>query len=102
MTHRNTWKELERKTAKLLNGKRNPLSSSNSLHTSGDIIHDTFYVECKLRKKLSVVSQFQQVRENAKKENKIPILVLKEKGKHSELVVMDMKDFNKILNGYKT
>lgn len=93
MTSRSTWKGLERKAARLLKGQRNPLSGSNSRHTSGDVIHDDFYVECKLRTNWAVTSIFKEVRQEAKKECKTPLLIIKEKGKHSELVIMDIEDF---------
>lgn len=97
MTSRSTWKGLERKAAKKLGGTRNPLSGRESLHTSGDVIHKDLYVECKLRAQWSVLSLYREVKEEAKKEGKIPILVLKEKGKHGELVVLGMEDFKKLV-----
>ncbi|VVB85640.1 Uncharacterised protein [uncultured archaeon] len=96
MTSRSTWKALERKAAKKLGGVRNPLSGSNSMHTSGDVIHDCYYIECKLRQKWAITGLFKDVMDEAKAEGKTPLLVIKEKGKHSELVVMDMADFMQI------
>ena len=93
MTANNTWKALERKCAKLLGGHRNPLSGGASRHTRGDIIHPTLYVECKLRQKLSIWSWFKDTAEKAKVEHKMPLLVIKEKGKKGELVVLDIHDF---------
>jgi hypothetical protein len=93
VTARETWKKFERKVAKKIGGVRTPLSGSHSRHTSGDVIHDVFYVECKYRKNFAVVSLFDEVREKAKKEKKIPMLVLKQKNRHGELVVMDLNDF---------
>jgi len=98
MTSKNTWKALERKCAKALGGMRNPLSGTNSRHTAGDIIHPDYYVECKLRKKWAITSLFLEVKEHARKEQKIPLLVIKEKGKHGELVVMAMSDFIRLIN----
>jgi len=93
MTSRNTWKNLERKAAKTLGGERNPLSGSSSRHTSGDVIHDRFYVECKYRQHWTITTMFEDVRTKAKAEGKIPLLIIKEKSKHGELVVMDIRDF---------
>ena len=92
-TSNNTWKSLERKVAKLLGGVRNPLSGGASRHTRGDVIHPYLYVECKLRQKLSMWSWFDDVRQKAKVEGKTPILIIKEKSKKGELVVLDIKDF---------
>ncbi len=96
MTSRSTWKGLERKTAKLLGGARNPLSGINSKHTSGDVIHDSYYVECKLRAKWAITSLFNDIRKEANAEDKTPLLIIKEKGKHGELVVMDITDFMQV------
>jgi len=92
-TNNSTWKGMERKVAKLFGGLRNPLSGGSGRHTRGDVIHPYFYIECKLRQKLSIWAWFKDTADKAKKEQKIPILVIKEKGKKSELVVLDIKDF---------
>ena len=97
MTARETWKKFERKVAKKLGGVRNPLSGSHSRHTSGDVIHDKFYVECKYREKFSIVSLYDEVREKARKEGKIPLLVIKQKNRKGELVVVDLDEFVKML-----
>lgn len=97
MTHKETWKKIERKVAKKLGGTRNPLSGSHGKHTSGDVIHPVFYIECKYRKNLAVATIFNEVKTNAKKEKKIPILILKEKGKTGELVVLTLDDFTKLV-----
>jgi hypothetical protein len=84
---------MERKVAKLLGGVRNPLSGGTGRHTRGDIIHPSLYVECKLRQKLSIWAWYKDTAEKAKVEGKTPILVIKEKSKKGELVVLDIKDF---------
>lgn len=93
------WKVHERNVAKKLGGQRTPLSSGSSLHTSGDVIHDIFYVECKYRRKFASVSLHEKTKNIAKNENpdKIPITVLKQKRKHGELVLIELDDFLKIL-----
>lgn len=48
MTHRNTPKAMERRIARVLGGKRIPLSGGLSF-MPGDVISDKFLVECKLR-----------------------------------------------------
>jgi hypothetical protein len=96
-TSNSTWKALERKVAKLLGGTRNPLSGGSGRHTRGDVIHHTLYVECKLRQKLSIWAWFEDTRKKAKVEGKTPILVIKEKSKKGELVVLDIKDFVELI-----
>lgn len=101
MTDKRTWQKLETKVAKSLKGKRNPLSGRSSRHTAGDVIHDNFYVECKLREKMAVWSFFREAEEKAKKEGKIPLLILKEKNKHGELIALRLSDFTALLDSEK-
>jgi hypothetical protein len=98
MTHRRTWQKLETKTAKLLKGERNPLSGENSKHTSGDVIHPSLYVECKLKKRIATWSLFREVEEQAKLEGKTPVLILKEKNKKGELAVLRLSDLVELVD----
>lgn len=94
---------MERKVAKLLGGVRNPLSGGSGRHTRGDVIHDTLYVECKLRQSIALWAWYKDTADKAKVEHKIPILVIKEKSKKGELVVLDINDFVGIVKDeYKT
>ena len=98
MTHRRTWQKLETKTAKLLKGERNPLSGKDSKHTSGDVIHPSLYVECKLKKRIATWSLFREVEEQAKLEGKTPVLILKEKNKKGELAVLRLSDLVELVD----
>lgn len=98
MTSRSTWKGMERKVACILGGRRNPLSGANS-GEPGDVRHPEFVVECKLRAKLVLTGWFEKVAQEAKAEGKKPLLVLKEKGKHGEYVVIRLDDFAKLRDG---
>jgi len=84
-----TWKRLEQKVARLRRTERTPLSGGNSRQTRSDTLDDTFFIECKLRKDPAVWNLYEQVEELAKKENKIPVLVIKKKGKHGELFIVN-------------
>jgi hypothetical protein len=79
------------------------LSGSLSRHTAGDVIHDKFYVECKYRADIrgfNALKLFkEEVEPRAKTEGKIPLLVVKEKGKRGELVVLRFEDFIKLIRG---
>ncbi len=77
------WKQAERGTAKAMNGVRTPLSGGNSLHTTGDVIHPVYYVEVKMRKKHAVLTLMDDVTLEARKEGKIPIVVLQETGRRT-------------------
>ena len=104
MTSKNTWKGMERKIAKLVGGIRNPLSGRNGKHTSADVIHPFFFVECKYKKKWAVKTLYDKTvkinKKEAKKKNekeKIPIVVIKEKHEDGELILMSIENFLKIV-----
>ena len=82
------WKQVERKVAKSLDTERTPLSGGNSKQTRSDTLDEKLFVEVKHRKSFSVLSLYRETAKLARKENKIPVLCLKEKGKHGELAVI--------------
>ena len=84
-----SWKKLEQKVARMRETERTPLSGGNSRQTRSDTLDDTFFIECKLRKDPAVWNLYEQVEELAKKENKLPVLVIKKKGKHGELFIVN-------------
>jgi len=86
--------------AKILGGIRNPLSGEHSRHTAGDIIHDKYFVEVKSRKRIPFLKTFKEICEKAKKESKIPLLVMHEKGKKIDLVMLKLEDFANIKKGF--
>ncbi|MEM3408381.1 MAG: hypothetical protein QXP36_00230 [Conexivisphaerales archaeon] len=83
-----SWKNLERKIAKIRNTTRTPLSGINSKITGSDIIDEKFFVECKLRKSSSIWHLYDKTKQNAVKEKKVPIVVVKQKHKKGELYVI--------------
>jgi hypothetical protein len=90
-----SWKRLERKAASLLHGKRIPSSGSGAI--KGDVLHPKLLIECKYREKLPITKWFGKVKIQAISEQKTPLLILKQKGKHGELAVLELEDFIKIL-----
>jgi hypothetical protein len=88
-TKMKSWKKLEQKVARMRETERTPLSGGNSRQTRSDTLDDTFFIECKLRKDPAVWNLYEQVEELAKKENKLPVLVIKKKGKHGELFIVN-------------
>ena len=86
-----SWKKLEQKVARLRGTKRTPLSGGNGKLTRSDTLDKTFFIECKLRKAPAVWNLYEQVELLAKSENKIPVLVIKKKGKHGELFIINDK-----------
>ncbi len=94
---KNTWKSVERRIAKALNTKRTPLSGGNSSITSSDTLHSKYYVEIKQRARIPFHTVFENVKEKAKKENKIPMMVIHEKYSRDYIVFMKLNDFIELM-----
>lgn len=96
MTHRSTWKAAERRVASFFDAVRVSLSGSNNQQaaTSSDTDSEFFYIEVKYRQKFSVLTLFQDVIQKAKKEKKLPLLALVEKGKPGFFLVLRQKDLD--------
>ena len=86
-----SWKKLEQKVARLRGTKRTPLSGGNGKLTRSDTLDKTFFIECKLRKAPAIWGLYESIEALALKENKIPVLVIKKKGKHGELFIINDK-----------
>jgi hypothetical protein len=95
------WKALEKTAARKLGGER--LSRGDDFSQSIlDVEHPFLAIDCKWRTSLAVVTWFQKlIKDNDKiygKGRKVPILVIKKKGMRSELVVIEIDDFIKVVN----
>ena len=101
VTHKRTWQKLEQRGCAKFGGRRTPLSGSNSQHgTSADCIETDYpwlYIEIKLRASFLHHTIFKQAAKAAKKEGKTPILVTHVKNEDSELVILRIEDFLKML-----
>ena len=101
MTSRGTWKELERRIARMFKkldetARRVPLSGLAHFETGADVYVENIplFIDVKMRKRFLHHTLFRQVREKAKRENRIPILVTHEKGKKKDyIIVMSLYDF---------
>ena len=89
MTSRNTWKQRERDIAEDFGTKRNPLSGSMSGHSSSDSLSETFYLESKLRANPPGWNLFLDTKEKAKKEKKIPVVVISKKFHKDKIAMVD-------------
>ncbi|MGA2956146.1 MAG: hypothetical protein ABSF48_10535 [Thermodesulfobacteriota bacterium] len=90
------WKQRERDVADFFHGQRNPLSGRNSKHTAADVIHDQLFIECRLRKKHTAVSLWDEVKALAEQEGKTPIVVLAEKKRPGFWILVHNEDFSKV------
>jgi len=88
-----SWKDAERQVAKKLNGKRNPLSGRMGGHTSGDVIHPSLYVEVKQKKLFAVLAIMKDTEEKARKEKKIPVLVIHQGGSKTRYYIIQEELF---------
>ena len=93
-----TWKDRERQTAKFFGGRRTPLSGSNSGHTAADIIHDRLFVEHKHRAKHTLLTLFDADKKMAKKEEKIPVVTISEKGRRGFWILCHSSQLTEIAN----
>jgi hypothetical protein len=100
--HRGSWKREERRIAKMFHTERTPLSGGNSRHTTSDTLSLEFYVESKLWKDVPFWKLFyEEIVPEAKKENKIPILIVKKKGSPQpmRLFIMKQEDVMRVAKG---
>lgn len=69
--------------AAAIGGKRNPLSGGGARHTRADVIHPTIYLEMKYSKRFAVVNLIRDEEKKAKKEGKVAVIGLQQKGLHT-------------------
>lgn len=98
MTSSQIWKNLEKKAAESLGGKRAGVTGQEN----PDVYHPQFEIECKYRASLAFVAWFQQVEKFSKKSGKIPLLVCKQKQARGEYVILKMEDFKRLIDGTNT
>jgi Holliday junction resolvase len=100
MTHRSTFKKMEYKMAKVFGGIRIPLSGQVLI--GGDVMSKNYLIECKVRrhrgrKEIAIKKEWlEKLKKEAKKVDKMPLLIFKFKGDHSYYVVLDLNDFRKL------
>jgi hypothetical protein len=96
MTHKGTWKALERRIAESFGTTRTPLSGSNGKITSSDTLSGEYYIEAKLRNKVPFYKTFLKTQQQARLENKKPIVVFHKKGSMQNIVMLELNDFLEI------
>ena len=87
------WKNLEKKAAKVLDGKRNSRGTDFSLSIS-DVEHSRLSIECKYPKKISGFLKDGLRQAEKYHPEKILVLILKEKNMRGELAVLRLADLN--------
>lgn len=100
-TSKSAWKGFERKVASDFGTRRVPLSGSNSGHnTNSDSLHDTLYIECKLRGKIALWELFRDTEAKAKVERKVPVVAVKQKGEKGYLLLIRPEHLEAIAREY--
>lgn len=99
-----TWKQLERRVASKLNGKRNPYSGAVDMVTRADVILcggplRDYFIEVKQRSAFAHHSLFTSIETNARKEGKKVLLVTQVKNYPGELVTLRLDDLVDLLGG---
>ena len=100
MTARRTWKKRESDVAGFFNGQRTPLSGGNSKVTRADVIHDKLFIECKLKKKHTVITLWDETAKIAKVEGKTPVIALCEKNRPGFWVLVHSDDLKILKENY--
>ncbi len=95
-----SWKQAERAFAKLFGVKRRPLSGGNEGTGRDDFRHPFLFGECKWGQKFAIWSLFEKTKALAKKEKKIPVLGIKQKGKKGTLIVIHSSDLEAVALEY--
>ena len=92
--HKSTWKKREAAAAKLFGARRQRLSGSSGRDdtSASDSTHERLYVETKIRSSSSMISLYDKTREQAKREKKIPVLLLTTKGRAGFIIACDVAD----------
>lgn len=94
------WKNLERKTAKMLNGSRNIDRGADFKLSKPDVNHPALSIECKYRSRISDFLKDGIKQAELYDKSKIPVLILKEKRMRGELVVIRLCDFKKLIKDH--
>ena len=92
------WKNLEKKAAKILEGKRNSRGMDFSLSIP-EVEHPKLSIECKYRKKISGFLKDGLKQAERYYPEKIPVLVLKEKSMRGELAILKLSDLKALIRG---
>jgi hypothetical protein len=96
------WKSLEHKAAGLFGGVRVTRGENFSLDRPDVLCEKRWSIECKSRTKLTLWGWYAKLKVDTDKffpgENRIKVLVTKEKGKRGELISLSSEDFFKIID----
>ncbi len=92
------WKARETQAARFFGVERQPGSGCDfRLRGSrSDTTHDVLYIEEKFRKAFAVFTLWRDTREKARREGKVPVVMLAEKFRPGQLLVVHMADLDAV------
>ena len=93
-THRRTWQRFEERVAALFGCRRQVLSGSSGRDdaTASDSTHPVLFIEAKFRDKHAARTLHDATRELARKEGKVPVVALCDKGRPGFLLCIHSDD----------
>lgn len=94
------WKQAERRFAKLFGTRRRPLSGGNQGGGRDDSMHPELFMEHKLVSSSAVWTLHDQVKEMARKEQRIPVIGISLRRRPGILIVVSSQNLPKILEAY--
>ena len=92
------WKQFERRVARFFGSERNPLSGQNSKHTGSDTLHDTLFIECKQRQRIALVGLWDEARDQARREDKLPVVAVSVKHRPGFWLLVHSDDLLAVAN----
>lgn len=93
------WKELEKHAAAMLHGQRHIRWDEREVAPDVDLPeHSPFVVECKYRKHLPCLLAEGLIQAAHYDQDKIPLLVVKERGQPGALAVLRLADFVRLVH----
>ena len=90
------WKALERRIARFFGTERTALSGGNSKGTRSDTLHPDLFIEAKQRKKHTAITLWNDTRELALVEKKIPVVCLAEKHRPGFWILIHSDDLDDV------
>jgi len=96
MTHRRTWQKAEQRSAEFFGAAR-ASGSGDGKETRSDSTHSRIYKEDKYRAKHAAVTLWDDTNKKAKKEGKIPVVILHEIGRAGFWLVCHSSDIDRII-----
>ena len=92
-----TWKKRERQVAAFFGSHRTPLSGGNGRQTRSDSLHPILFIEQKHRRSHAVLRVWDQARDRAKAEGKVPVVTLTESGREGFWILLHCDDAEDVL-----